>query len=198
MNKYSITIRISLLILATFGSTACASPTKLPPIPAASETAVDMVNPTTETYTDPFAYCTTVGTIDKPDTRYNGPKVTDELIIGYLNASGMNPSSPYSDNFKNLTIWRCMDKKVYVCNFGANLPCDSQANTDKNPTQAMVDYCMGNLDSQFIPMSITGHATIYSWHCVKDVPKLLDQIEKADAAGYLSGIWYAVGPKNDW
>lgn len=189
-----MTITISLLILATFGSTACASPTKTTPFPLVPETAIDSVTPTAETYTDPFAYCATVGTIDKPDMRYNGPKVTDELIIGYLNAAGLNVSSPDSDNFKNLTIWRCMDHKVYACNFGANLPCDSQANTDKNPTQAMVDYCIENPNSEFIPMSVSGHATIYSWHCVKDAPKLLDQIEKADAAGYLSGIWYAISP----
>jgi ABC-type Na+ transport system ATPase subunit NatA len=43
-------------------------------------------------------------------------------------------------------------------------------------------------------MSVTGHATVYSWHCVKDVPELLDQIIQVDAAGYLSNIWYSIVP----
>ena len=87
-----------------------------------------------------------------------------------------------------------MEHKVYACNFGANLPCDSKANTDKNPTPGMADFCKENQYADFIPMAVTGHTTIYSWHCVKDTPTLLDQIERVDAAGYLSGIWYAISP----
>ena len=87
-----------------------------------------------------------------------------------------------------------MDGQVYACNFGANLPCSSKANTDKTPSPAMEDYCKANPDSEFIPMSVTGHSTIYSWHCVKDTPELLDQIAKVDAAGYLAQIWYPIAP----
>jgi putative hemolysin len=87
-----------------------------------------------------------------------------------------------------------MDSQVYACNFGANLPCDSKANTDKTPSQAMGDYCKANPDSEFIPMSVTGHTTIYSWHCVKDAAELLEQIAEVDAAGYLAEIWYPIAP----
>jgi len=30
-----------------------------------------------QTFSDPFAYCTAVGTIDQPDSRYVGPKIPD-------------------------------------------------------------------------------------------------------------------------
>jgi hypothetical protein len=43
-------------------------------------------------------------------------------------------------------------------------------------------------------MSITGHETIYSWHCVKDVAEVLDQTDTVDAAGYLERIWYPINP----
>jgi hypothetical protein len=87
-----------------------------------------------------------------------------------------------------------MNNAVFVCNFGANLPCDSKADTNKNPTQAMLDFCKANLDAEGIPMSVAGHATIYSWGCVKDTPKLLDQVSQVDAAGYITNIWYKLPP----
>jgi hypothetical protein len=147
-----------------------------------------------QTFTDPFAYCAAVGTLDKPDGRYTGQPLPDVLMQGYLKASGASPNAAADPNFRKMTIWRCMQGKVYVCNFGANLPCDSKANTGKTPTQAMIDFCKQNPDSDFIPMSVTGHDVIYSWHCVRDVPIILDQISQVDPAGFLANIWYPVGP----
>ena len=57
-----------------------------------------------------------------------------------------------------------------------------------------MELCKANPDSESIPMSVTGHATIYSWGCVKDAPKLLDQIDQVDAAGYSTRIWYKLQP----
>jgi len=145
-------------------------------------------------FADPFSYCAAVGTIDQADDRYSGPKITGQVIQGYLKAAGLTSTTEPSDMLEKATIWRCMDGKVYACNFGANLPCASKANTSQAPTQAMADYCKENQDSDFIPMYITGHETIYSWHCVKDVPQTLDQVDQADAQGYLQSIWYLVKP----
>lgn len=145
-------------------------------------------------FSDPFAYCAAVGQIDAPDARYTGPKMSGEFFKNYLNASNLDPAADYPDAFKQMTIWRCMDSKVYACNFGANIPCDSKANTDKTPTQAMTDFCKGNHNADFIPMSVTGHNVIYSWHCVKDTPEILDQIDTVDAAGYQSSFWVTVAP----
>jgi hypothetical protein len=147
-----------------------------------------------ETFSDPFAYCAAVGQIDAPDARYNGPLMSDALFRDYLKSAGLDPDGDFPEAFKQMTIWRCMDKKVYACNFGANIPCDSKANTDKTSTQAMIDYCKEFPDDDFIPMSVTGHAVIYSWHCVGDTPEILDQIDTVDAAGYQSNFWQLVEP----
>jgi hypothetical protein len=157
-----------------------------------SSSGAPVVDPsqTAAAFTDPFAYCAAVGTVDKPDTRYTGEKAPDAVIQGYLKSAGLTGTTEPMDLLKHTTNWRCMDHKVYACNFGANLPCDSKANTSKTPTQGMVDFCKENQNVDFIPMSVTGHETVYSWRCAKGAPELGDQIGKVDAAGYLEQIWY--------
>jgi hypothetical protein len=192
MKKISIPFVWVLLSVLGMIVTACSSQVGAATLTPSSLPPTNM--PTTETFSDPFAYCAAVGTVDTPDDRYTGLQIPDEIINGYKKAAGLEASTEPMDMFKKTTIWRCMDSKVYACNFGANLPCNSKANIDKTPSQAMRDYCAANPDSDFIPMSVTGHSTIYSWHCIKDSPELLDQIEKVDAAGYLEQIWYAIEP----
>jgi hypothetical protein len=150
--------------------------------------------PAAETFSDPFAYCAAVGTIDTPDTRYTGEQVPDVIIDGFKQAAGLTESDESQDMFRQTTIWRCMDGQVVACNFGANLPCDSKADTATEPTQEMKDYCSQNPGADAIPMSVTGHATIYSWGCQDSTPAILEQVDQADAAGYLSRIWYALEP----
>jgi TolB protein len=190
MKKNSILcvwIRLTLLSMA---ATACTTQGRatiiVSPTPTANPTPVQ------KTFDNPFLYCAAVGAMDTPDARYTGPQIIDEIIDGYKIAAGLEASTEPMEMLKKTTIWRCMDSQVYACNFGANLPCSSKANTDKTPSQEMDDYCTANPNSDFIPMSVTGHSIIYSWHCVKDTPKLLDQIEKVDAAGYLAQIWYPI------
>lgn len=143
-------------------------------------------------YTDPFAYCAAMGTVDQPDARYTGEKTPDAIVQGFIKAAGLTGTTEPSDVFKQATIWRCMGGKVYACNFGANLPCGSKADTDKTPTPEMADFCKANPGADFIPMAVTGHATIYAWKCVKDVPEAGEPIDQADAAGYLARIWYSL------
>jgi len=189
MNNRLIYHAAAGLLLIVVALSACAPAAKAAPVtptppPAATATA--------EAFSDPFAYCAAVGTTDKPDARYTGPKTSDTIFKGYLKAAGLDVNGNYPDAFKQMTIWRCMNGQVYACNFGANLPCDSKANTDKTPTQAMADFCKQNPDSDFIPMVVTGHDTIYSWHCAKGAPEVLEQIDQVDAAGYLTRIWYPI------
>jgi hypothetical protein len=149
-------------------------------------------SPAAATFTDPFAYCAAVGTIDKPDARYTGPQAPDAVINGFKKAAGLESSTEPLEMLRQTTIWRCMDSKVYACNFGANLPCDSKAKTDRTPSQELIDFCKANADAPVIPMSVTGHDTVYSWHCVKDSPEIEQQIAQVDKAGYLQNIWYAI------
>jgi hypothetical protein len=126
----------------------------------------------TRALSDPFAYCTAVGTVDSPGNPYVGPKTPDAVVMGFKAAAGLESSTEPMDVLRQTTVWRCMGGKVYACNFGANLPCDSKADTS----------------------SVTGHATIYSWHCVGRGAATLEQIDQADAAGYLKRIWYQIAP----
>ena len=189
-----LTILILVTLILTACSTAASTVSTEPPTSISPATSVSTEVTTQETFSDPFTYCAAVGQIDAPDARYNGPLMSDALFRDYLKSAGLDPNGDYPDVFKQMTIWRCMDKKVYACNFGANIPCDSKANIDKTSTQAMIDYCKEFPDDDFIPMSVTGHAVIYSWHCVGDTPEILDQIDTVDAAGYQSNFWQLVEP----
>ncbi len=183
MKKSSFIFLYALTTLLTLALAACAVQ---PAMLASTSTRI--------TYTNPFAYCSAVGMIDAPDSRYTGDPVPPMIIQGYLKAAGLVNNGEPLQILQKSTIWRCMNKAVYVCYFGANLPCDSKADTNKNPSQPIKDFCKANPTADFIPMSVTGHATIYSWGCVNAAPRLLEQLDQPDAAGYLSRIWYRLPP----
>jgi hypothetical protein len=173
--KKLVTI-IGILCGVTLALSACAAPGTASTATTASTQATAAA--TTATYT--------------VDTRYSGEKVPDTVISGYLKAAGLENSTEPMDTLKAGTTWRCMDGKVYACNVGANLPCASQANTDKTPTQAMKDYCATNSEATDIPASVTGHETVYAWNCSKGAVVLGKQLVQPDAQGFLSDIWYAI------
>ncbi|MGH8162142.1 MAG: hypothetical protein ACRESR_08395 [Gammaproteobacteria bacterium] len=145
-------------------------------------------------YSNPFAYCRAVGTLDRPDSRYTGPNPPSAVIAGLVKAFGSPPAATRSPAFTHGTYWRCMKGSVYACNVGANLPCQSRANTDRAPTQGEKKYCAAHPGSDFIPMYVTGHNTIYDWSCKGDQPVAGKQITKVDARGYLANIWYRIPP----
>ena len=188
-SKKSI-ISTTLFVFLMFLS-ACSAQKEVPASTAViipTSTAV----PVAETFSDPFAYCAAIGTIDAPDAGYTGEKMPLQIIDGYKQAAGLQDSTEPMEMFAQTTTWRCMDGQVYACNVGANLPCGSKADTSKIPTQAMTDFCLANPASDFIPMVVTGRETVFSWHCVKGAAEILDQVETVDAAGYLAQIWYAI------
>jgi hypothetical protein len=190
MVKKSTVFVFLTLILA-----ACARSGAGVPVPAASAIPVTQTTSTPQTFSDPFAYCTAVGQIDKPDARYTGPIMSDALFRSYLKAANLNVNGDIPEDFKKMTTWRCMDHKVVACNFGANIPCDSKANTDKTPTQGMLDYCKQSPEVDFIPMSVTGHNVIYGWGCVKGQPQIMQQLDTVDTAGYPANFWVTLKPE---
>jgi hypothetical protein len=190
MKRHSILFILAMLTLLTLVLAACAAPAS--PTTAAAHIPTAQPAPVQQTYSDPFAYCAAVGTVDAPDARYIGEPVPASVIDGYKTAAGLEASTEPLDMLQKTTTWRCMNGQVYACNIGANLPCSSKANVDKTPTLEMTDFCKANPGSDFIPMSVTGHETVYSWHCVKDAPEALEQVEQVDAAGYIADIWYPI------
>ncbi|MDF2627938.1 MAG: hypothetical protein K0R39_1769 [Symbiobacteriaceae bacterium] len=145
------------------------------------------------TYTDPFAYCAAVGTIDAPDARWVGDKVP-VVIARALRRAFTGSAEGELKMFQRGSFWRCMGGKVYACTVGANLPCQSKANLSRTPTPAMVQHCQSNPDADFIPMYVRDRASIYDWACRAGQPVITQQITKPDAQGFLSNIWYEIKP----
>ena len=146
------------------------------------------------TYTDPFAYCAAVRTIDAPDARYVGLTVPDAIARGLREATQAAPDAPL-DQFVTRSFWRCMDGKLYACIVGANLPCQEQANTSQAPTAEMTQYCQANASASAIPGFVTGRATVYAWSCQNGVATPGQQVVQVDARGFLANIWYVISPE---
>ncbi|MGB8643616.1 MAG: hypothetical protein WCF84_00120 [Anaerolineae bacterium] len=141
--------------------------------------------------TDPFAYCAAVGNIDTPDARYTGPAMPDVIPNGLNKAMG---TSMPLEILSKQSFWRCMDRKVYACAVGANLPCEEKADASKAPSAAMADFCKANPNSDFIPAVVTGRATVYEWKCVSGAATIVKQLVQPDARGFHSDIWYVINP----
>ncbi|MCA1554630.1 MAG: hypothetical protein LC737_09660 [Chloroflexi bacterium] len=142
-------------------------------------------------FTDPFAYCAVVDTLDEPDARYVGPKVPDTVAVGLRKAMNLPDTAPVQPLVEH-SVWRCMARKVFACNFGANLPCTTKANMDQTPTAALNDFCKTKPQSGFIPAVVTGRATVYEWRCANGVAEVARKRTQPDAQGYLSDIWYEI------
>ena len=179
----STNYRVDFSLLAT-----AAVPTAALASTAVATSPAEGATPTT--FTDPFAYCAAVGTLDAPDARYAGPKMPAAIVNGLqkaLNLTG-TPAPPITQN----SFWRCMEGKVYACTVGANLPCLDKANLSKTPSPGMLEYCRANPTADFIPAYVTGHNAVYEWQCKAGVPEAGKQVAQVDAQGFIAGIWYQI------
>ena len=184
---------IGFTSLAALLLSACGAPQA-----TSAPTTVASPSPATEQgqFTDPFAYCTAVGTMDAPDARYTGPKTPDAVVNG-LRKVLETPDDVPMEPFVAGTFWRCMDGAVWACFVGANLPCTTKADTSRTPTPDMADFCTANPNSDFIPAYVTGRATVYEWRCTNDAPEIVKQLVEPDAQGFWSNIWYEISPGDD-
>ncbi len=137
----------------------------------------------TEQYNDPVSYCQAVGAINKPDWRYSGPK----LPVWMARDLNLKPQQG------NMMEWRCGNGSVMACVYGANIPCDSKANTSQTPTPAVTNYCKHNKDSSFVPKNVTGHDSAVSWACHDATPVVIG-VDPTDPQGYASSYWHKVEP----
>ena len=125
---------------------------------------------------DAISYCAKVGNDDKIR------KITPDLMpFAKKEFSGWD--------IADSTFYRCMSGKVWICSIGANLPCWG---VDRRKRSPEIDaYCHENPNEDFIPMAVTGHATIYSWKCIGGKP-VITGTETLDARGFQSSIWHRV------
>lgn len=86
------------------------------------------------------------------------------------------------------TVFRCVDHRVMVCTTGANLPC-GKANTRREPTAGMAQWCRENPNAEVIPAVVTGHDTIYAWRCQSGSPQIERQTLQVDPRGFVAEYW---------
>jgi putative hemolysin len=145
-----------------------------------------------ESYSDPFAYCAAVGTIDAPDARYTGDAMPAAIVLSMVRQGVVSADAPAE--FQSHAVWRCAEGEVEICHFGANLPCEEKADTSQTPTAEMDDFCKNNRNAEVIPAAVTGRATVYEWKCTDDKATVVKQVFTPDAQGFLKEFWYRLIP----
>ena len=90
------------------------------------------------------------------------------------------------------TEWRCMNGEVYACYIGANIPCESKADLNEEPTEPMDTYCAENPDAEEIPTLVVGRTTVFAWGCSGSSAERQEQIEEVDEAGYIKRYWSVI------
>jgi hypothetical protein len=183
---------IGLFLVVVLLSGACSAPT-LQSAPMQPQPTAAVTNSEQPLYNDPFAYCAAVGTVDAPDERYTGPEMPDSVVEGMIKEGIVSADAPRE--FQEHAVWRCMNNSVWVCHFGANLPCLEKADLSQAPTLEMEDFCKTNPVADNIPAAVTGRATIYEWKCNAGKPEVVRQVFQVDPQGYLANFWYQLSSK---
>jgi hypothetical protein len=126
----------------------------------------------------PAAFCRRVGTDDTT-------RPIPEALVPAVNAAfGMRmPARVAVDT----TVFRCAGG-VMVCTVGANLPC-GKANTSRDPSAGVIQWCRDNPDASVVPAVATGHDTIYEWHCHVGQPQIVRQTLQVDRRGFITEFW---------
>jgi len=88
---------------------------------------------------------------------------------------------------RDASFVRCAGAKLLACTVGANLNC-GKADASRASTGAAA-WCRENPGSQVIPMSATGHATIYQWTCKGARAVAGKTVMHADPRGYTAENW---------
>jgi hypothetical protein len=124
------------------------------------------------------AYCKRAGTDDtlRPVPLSLAPLVTQ--VFGLTMPAEVIARTSY---------FRCLDGQVLACTVGANLPC-GKANTSRS-LPAVADYCRANPGAESVPMFVTGHDTIYQWHCAGDAAVAGGAAEQLDPRGFFVRYW---------
>ena len=131
----------------------------------------------------PGAYCAKVGDDDKTRSLplSLGPEARRLFELGEADSD---------KTVQEMTTWRCMSGRVWICNYGANLPCWK---ADVSRTSKGGDaFCADNPNSDMIPMAATGHGTIYEWRCRGRKAVVKGQPLSIDRRGFVAEMWKAL------
>jgi hypothetical protein len=124
----------------------------------------------------PRAYCARI----RNDDALRAPPASLAPAIRRL----FNMRGPYA---LKSTYYRCAGGRVLVCWIGNDLPC-GKANIKKR-LPAATRWCRAHPNSDFIPLVVTGHDTLYSWRCVGHTAKAGAPVGALDARGFFVRYW---------
>jgi hypothetical protein len=109
-------------------------------------------------------------------------KVPADLVTSVAEAFEIDEATA-----RNGAFVRCAGDKLLACFVGANLNC-FKADTRRTLPGATT-WCRDNPGSPSIPMSATGHATIYEWSCNGRRAVAGKVVMAVDAQGYAARNW---------
>lgn len=128
------------------------------------------------------AYCKQVGTDDHLH------HVPPALVPAFQRAFGLHAPPQYVERSGFV---RCAHGVLLGCGTGANLPC-GPADTRRDIPGADT-WCRENADPEIIPAYVTGHASIYAWHCQGGHAVPVRRIAELDDRGFVARYWKPLG-----
>jgi hypothetical protein len=114
--------------------------------------------------------------------------IPDALVPASVRLFGLEAMP--EEQVRRSTLYRCAEGRVLVCNLGANLPC-GKANTSRDLPAANA-WCAENAGSDFIPIYVTGHDTIYRWRCDGTKAATAGEPLQVDRRGFIARFWKPV------
>jgi hypothetical protein len=132
--------------------------------------------------TAPAEYCRQIGT---DDALRAVPLSLVPTVVGLFHLKAM----PVKQVARS-TYFRCADRHILLCTIGANLHC-GKAETRRD-LPGVKAWCVEHAGSQNIPAYVTGHATIYQWHCDGLRPVASRSALSVDPRGFIAQNWKKV------
>jgi hypothetical protein len=161
----------------------CAVTTAIGPSPTGSTQLPAAPPVTTVVYTDPLEYCRAVGTIDRPDKRYEGPKVTQKMATAV--GARLDMASALNEAKQTQLVWRCLNTEVLACYRGNNNPCEKW---QIKPYSNTIQFCKQNPNAPLVPFAASGEST-GPWTCVGTQPKMGQRVL---VRGFAPEVWKVV------
>lgn len=126
----------------------------------------------------------------RPGQTDAAPKPLPPSLVGAARA-GFGYTQMPTAMVTRMTVFRCAAGQPMMCSAGANLPCGKADTATTLP--AVSQYCAANPDTDFVPAYVTGHDTLYQWHCAGG-QAVAASPAPLDAQGYFAEYWKAAGP----
>jgi hypothetical protein len=130
------------------------------------------------------AKCSQVGNDDT--VRPFEPSLRSGFLKAHKRLFPDSQSKPDEAELKT-AYFRCMGGHLLACFVGANLPCGKLDTSKEN--QGAIAFCRQNPRADTVPMSATGHDTIYFFTCSKGRAKIKEQNWTVDRRGFGVELW---------